>query len=53
MASEENNRSFLIWLVGAKDLTTNLSEVWNLKPTQQGVEIESYLTKTEYSLGEM
>ncbi|WP_449105263.1 hypothetical protein [Pseudomonas mohnii] len=35
--------------LGAKDLTTNLSEVWNLKPTQRGVDIESYLAKTEYS----
>lgn len=34
---------------GAKDLTTNLSEVWTLKPTQRGVDIESYLAKTEYS----
>jgi filamentous hemagglutinin len=34
---------------GAKDLTTNLSEVWTLKPSQRGVDIESYLAKTEYS----
>ncbi|QLG91201.1 hemagglutinin repeat-containing protein [Pseudomonas yamanorum] len=33
----------------AKDLTTNLSDVWTLKPTQRGVDIESYLAKTEYS----
>ncbi len=36
-------------LVGPKDLTTNLSEVWTLKPTQRGVDIESHLAKTEYS----
>ncbi|SHN27059.1 filamentous hemagglutinin family N-terminal domain-containing protein [Pseudomonas asturiensis] len=35
--------------VGPKDLTTNLSEVWTLKPTQRGVDIESHLAKTEYS----
>jgi hypothetical protein len=34
---------------GAKDLKTNLSEVWTLKPTQRGIDIESYLAKTEYS----
>ncbi|UUN90981.1 DUF637 domain-containing protein [Pseudomonas extremorientalis] len=34
---------------GPKDLKTNLSEIWTLKPTQRGVDIESYLAKTEYS----
>ena len=40
-----NDASF----IGAKDLTPDLSEVWTLKPTQRGVEIESYLARTEYS----
>lgn len=37
------------WPVGAKDLETNLSEVWTLKPTQRGVDIESYLARADYS----
>ncbi|KTB55901.1 MULTISPECIES: hypothetical protein [Pseudomonas] len=44
-APAANDASF----TGAKDLTTNLSEVWTLRPTQRGVDIESYLAKTEYS----
>ncbi len=33
----------------AAELKSDLGAVWNLKPTQRGVEIESYLAKTEYS----
>ncbi|QBI63663.1 hypothetical protein E2N90_07745 [Pseudomonas syringae pv. tomato] len=40
-----NDASF----VDEKDLATNLSDVWNLESTQRGVDIESYLAKTEYS----
>jgi filamentous hemagglutinin len=34
---------------GAKGFTSDLTEVWGLKPTQRGVAIESYLARTEYS----